>query len=131
VHDISLAFPPLIAIRAAVAAVWLYEGVWCKILGRAPSQVQVITAVPRFGAKFGPALLKVLGFVEAGLALWVLSGIAPGDCAIVQTAFLVLLNANGLLWARHIIHEPAGMIVKNIAFLTLAWICGAVPGGGR
>jgi hypothetical protein len=42
---------------------------------------------------------------------------------------LVVLNANGLLWARHVIHEPAGMIVKNIAFLVLVWVCGALPGG--
>jgi len=42
---------------------------------------------------------------------------------------LLTLNANGLLWARHIIHEPAGMIVKNIAFLVLVWIGGAIPGG--
>ena len=40
-----------------------------------------------------------------------------------------LLNANGLVWARRIIHEPAGMVVKNIAFLVLVWVCGAIPGG--
>ena len=33
---------------------------------------------------------------------------------------------NGLLWARRIIHDPAGMVVKNIAFLMLAWVCGAM-----
>jgi hypothetical protein len=37
---------------------------------------------------------------------------------------LIVLNVNGLLWARHIIHDPAGMIVKNIAFLVLVWACG-------
>jgi DoxX-like family len=48
-----------------------------------------------------------------------MSGIAPGTCAITQTALLVVLNANGLLWARQIIHDPAGMVIKNIAFLVL------------
>jgi hypothetical protein len=33
------------------------------------------------------------------------------------------------VWARRIIHEPVGMIVKNSAFLVLVWICGAVSGG--
>ena len=33
------------------------------------------------------------------------------------------LNANGILWARHVIsHDPAGMVVKNFAFLILAWV---------
>jgi hypothetical protein len=47
----------------------------------------------------------------------------------VQTALLIALNANGLLWARRVIYEPAGMVVKNIAFLMLVWVCGAIPGG--
>ncbi|HVA71676.1 MAG TPA: DoxX-like family protein [Candidatus Limnocylindrales bacterium] len=125
----AVVFPPLIIIRASVAAVWLYEGLWCKILGRVQSQVAVVTAVPRLGLRFGWPFLKALGIMEVALAVWVMAGIAPGICAIVQTALLVALNANGLLWARRIIHEPAGMVVKNIAFLVLVWVCGAIPGG--
>jgi hypothetical protein len=129
VFDIEIAFPPLLIIRTSVAAVWLYEGLWCKLLGRAPSQAQVVSAVPRLGARFGPPFLKGLGVVEVGLAAWVMSGIAPALCAIVQTILLVVLNVNGLVWARRIIHDPAGMVIKNIAFLVLVWIGGAIPGG--
>jgi uncharacterized membrane protein YphA (DoxX/SURF4 family) len=127
VHNITIVFPPLVIIRASVAAVWLYEGLWCKLLGRVQSQVQVVTAVPRLGPRYGLRFLKGLGVVEVGLAAWVMAGIAPGLCAIVETALLILLNANGLVWARRIIHEPAGMVVKNIAFLVLVWVCGATP----
>jgi hypothetical protein len=129
VHSIAIVFPPLIIIRACVAAVWLYEGLWCKILGRMPSQFQVVTAVPRLGPRFGSPFLKALGIVEVAIAVWVMLGIAPAVCAIVQAALLVILNANGLLWARHMIHDPVGMVLKNIAFLVLAWVCGAIPGG--
>jgi uncharacterized membrane protein YphA (DoxX/SURF4 family) len=129
VHNISISFPPLAIIRGSVATVWLYEGLWCKILGRVQSQVQVVTTVPRLGPQFGPPFLKVLGAVEVVLAIWVMAGMAPGLCAIVQTVLLVVLNANGLLWARHVIHEPAGMVVKNVAFLVLVWVCGAIPRG--
>ncbi|MFY9729116.1 MAG: DoxX-like family protein [Candidatus Acidiferrales bacterium] len=128
-HNIAIAFPPLAVIRASVAAVWLYEGLWCKILGRVQSQVEVVTAVPRLGLRFGATFLKLLGAVEIALAAWVMVGIAPGTCAITQTALLVVLNANGLIWARSIIHEPVGMVVKNTAFLVLVWVCGAIPGG--
>jgi len=129
VHDIAIAFPPLGIIRASVAAVWLYEGLWCKILGRVQSQVQVVTAVPRLGPRFGSPFLKGLGVVEVGLAAWVMVGIASGVCAIAETTLLIVLNANGLLWARRIIHEPAGMVIKNISFLVLVWVCGAISGG--
>lgn len=127
-HDIRIAFPPLVVIQISVAAVWFYEGLWCKLLGRLPSQLQVVKAVPRLGPLFGSPFLKALGVVEVALGVWVLSGVAPGACAIVETVFLVVLNVNGLLWARRLIHDPAGMVVKNIAFLMLAWICGAIPG---
>jgi uncharacterized membrane protein YphA (DoxX/SURF4 family) len=128
-HDIAIGLPPLIVVRLSVAAVWLYEGLWCKLLGRVPSQLEVVKAVPRLGPSFGPPFLKTLGVVEVALAVWVLVGIAPGLCAIVETALLVVLNANGLAWARTRIHEPAGMVVKNISFLVLVWICGAMPRG--
>jgi DoxX-like protein len=129
VHHIAIVFPPLVVIRASVAAVWLYEGLWCKILGRVQAQLEVVTAVPRLGPRFGVPFLKALGILEVALAVWVMAGITPGRCAMVQTALLVVLNANGLVWARRIIHEPAGMVVKNVAFLVLVWVCGAIPGG--
>jgi hypothetical protein len=111
--------------RWTVAAVWIYEGVWCKLLGREAHQLKVVTAVPKLGPVVGPAFLFVLGAVELGLGGWVLTGMLPGLCAAVQAILLLTLNANGLLWARRVIHDPAGMVVKNIAFLTLVWMTGA------
>jgi hypothetical protein len=75
------------------------------------------------------ALSEGTRVLEVGLALWAFCGWQPGWCAIVQTAVLVALNVNGLLWARQYIHEPLGMVVKNTAFLVLVWVCGAVMGG--
>jgi len=113
---------PIWLIRVALAGVWLYEGLWCKLLGGDPNQRTIVEAVPRWGARVGALFLKLLGAVELGLGLWALSGVAPYWCALAQTILLVSLNANGILWARHLIHDPAGMVVKNFAFLVLAWV---------
>lgn len=118
--------PPTWLITGAVAAVWLYEGLWCKLLRGEPREFEVVKAVPRYGARFGVPFLLGLGIVEVGIAAWVLSGIAPVVCAIVETVLLITLNANGLLWSRHIIHDPPGMVIKNGAFLVLAWVAAAV-----
>ena len=32
------------------------------------------------------------------------------------------MNSGGLIWAWHLIPDPVGMIVQNIAFLVLVWI---------
>jgi hypothetical protein len=119
--------PPPWLLHLAVAGVWLYEGLWCKLLSGEPRQVQVVEAVPRYGPRTGPMFLKLLGVVEVGVALWALSDLAPLICALVQTVLLISLNAAGLLWARHIIHDPAGMVVKNFAFLVLAWVAASFP----
>jgi hypothetical protein len=124
----SSLLPPFWLIRAAVAAVWLYEGLWCKLLRGQPHEFEVVEAVPYFGPRIGALFLKVLGVVEVALAVWTLSAVAPVACATVQTLLLVSLNACGLVWARHIIHDPAGMVVKNSAFLVLAWVAASLPG---
>ena len=114
--------PPWWLIHVAVAAVWLYEGLWCKLLGREPKQARVVAAVPQLGARFGTPFLTMLGIVEVVLALWVLSRLAPVLCAVAQTVLLVVLNTCGLLFARKLIHDPPGMVVKNFAFLVLVWV---------
>ena len=119
-------FPPLWLISSAVAAVWLYEGLWCKLLRRQPHELRVVEAVPYFGPRVGLLFLQLLGVVEVALGLWCLSGVAPLACAITQTLLLVTLNGNGVLWARHIIHDPGGMVVKNFAFLMLVWVAAAM-----
>jgi len=119
--------PPYWLIRGAVAAVWLYEGVWCKLFRGEPREFEVVKAVPRYGERFGAPFLFALGAVEAAIGVWVLTGIEPFLCALAQTVLLVALNANGLMWSRHLIHDPNGMIVKNFAFLILAWVAASVP----
>ena len=56
-----LLLPPSWMIHVAVAAVWLYEGLWCKLLNGEPRQMQVVEAVPRFGPRVGAVFLKLLG----------------------------------------------------------------------
>ena len=119
--------PPYWLLRIAVAGVWLYEGLWCKLLRGEPREFEVVKAVPRYGARFGVPFLLALGAVEVSIGVWVLSGWLPFLCAVAQTVLLVSLNANGLMWSRHLIHDPKGMIVKNFAFLVLAWVAASVP----
>jgi hypothetical protein len=120
--------PPRWLIRVAVAAVWLYEGLWCKLLRGQPHEFAIVDAVPYFGPRIGVPFLLTLGVVEVGLAAWTLIAVSPVLCAIAQTLLLVALNGNGLLWARRLIPDPGGMIVKNFAFLVLVWVCAGLPG---
>jgi len=45
--------PPFWLIRVAVAAVWIYEGLWCKLLRGQPHELKAVAA---FGRAFAPAV---------------------------------------------------------------------------
>lgn len=121
--------PPAWLIVGAVAAVWFYEGLWCKLLGHEPNQLRVVQQVPVWGPRYGAAFLYALGAVEVGLGLWVVTGFAPVLAAVAQTGLLVTLNANGIYWSRDVIHDPAGMVVKNFSFLVLVWVAASLGRG--
>ena len=109
-------------IRLAIALVWLYQGFWCKVLGGVPRHEAVIAAVPFIGSAAGRSALIALGLLECGIGLWVLLGRWMRQAAIVQTVLLAAMNAGGLIWAAHLIPDPAGMVLQNITFLLLIWI---------
>jgi uncharacterized membrane protein YphA (DoxX/SURF4 family) len=117
--------PPLLLLRFGVAAVWLYEGLWCKLLEGAPNQENIVAAHPLFGRRLARLFLQTLAVVEIALAVWVMSGWQAALCALAQTVLLVVMNANGLLFARRFISDPAGMVVKNFGLVLLAWVVAA------
>ncbi len=108
--------------RLAVALVWLYQGLWCKVLGRCPGHQAIVEAVPGMDAQTAALALAGIGAVEVGLAVWVISGWRPRLAALAQTLLLAGMNGGGLLWGREHIADPGAMIVQNVAFLTLAWM---------
>jgi uncharacterized membrane protein YphA (DoxX/SURF4 family) len=117
---------PIWLLRFAVASVWIYEGLWCKLMTKSSHELEVIATMPYFDPTGFANALKMLGLVELGIAIWIMSGVAPLACALVQTALLFGLNTNGLLFARQVIHEPLGMIVRNFSFLVLVWVLASV-----
>lgn len=121
--------PPLIVIEAAVAAVWVYEGLWCKVLGRSRHEFEVVEAAPLFGPGLSALFLRALGVFECLLAVWVLAGWQPLWAGAVQTLLLVSLNTAGIAWSRHLIPDPPGMLLKNFAFLVLVWVAAGQAAG--
>ncbi len=108
-------------IRGAIAMVWLYQGLWLKILAREPRHQAIAGAVPFLSPRQARAALFAIGLFECALALWVLSGQASLQAALVQTVVLTGMNTCGILWASRFIPDPAGMVLQNLTFLLLVW----------
>lgn len=109
-------------VRLSIALVWLYQGLWCKVLGGSAHHLAVVAAVPFLGPSAGRAVVMVLGLVECALAAWVLSGRQLYKAAFAQTALLAAMNAGGLIWSWRLLPDPVGMLLENFAFVLLIWI---------
>jgi DoxX-like family len=107
---------------AAVSGVWLYHGLWCKLLGRCPEQVDVVASVPGLGGRRAKPILLGIGAVETILAVWVVSGVRPRAAATLGTALVAGMNAGGLTFGRRHITDVKSMVAENAAFLGLAWL---------
>ncbi len=118
--------PPLLLIRLVVAAVWIYEGLWCKILGGARGQPGIVAAVPGLGPDGARWFLPALGYAECLLGAWLLSGWQPWWAALLSTLALAAMNTVGLTYARQQIHDPAGMVLKNLVLVVLTWVAAAL-----
>jgi uncharacterized membrane protein YphA (DoxX/SURF4 family) len=118
---------------AAVAGVWLYHGLWCKLLDRCAEQLDVVASVPGLRGPRARALLLSIGAVETVLAAWVASGRRPRAAAAIGTAMVVGMNAGGLTFGRRHIPAPRMLVAENLVFLGLSWLAAEqdARGGAR
>jgi hypothetical protein len=107
--------------RLAIAAVWLYQGGWCKLVAPNGRHLHVVADLPGVGPARARKVLALVGSVEVVLAAWVLSGRAPRSAAAAQTVLLGAMNGGGLLFSRGTITEPAAMVTQNLALVALIW----------
>jgi uncharacterized membrane protein YphA (DoxX/SURF4 family) len=106
----------LVAMRLAVAAVWIYEGLWQKVLRPAPHELAVVQSVA-LGPLAPLQLLQLIGIGETLLGLGVLSGLYARPLAWFQGVLLVLMNGIGIAFSGGAIADPAGLVLRNLPLL--------------
>lgn len=111
--------PKLIfTLRLIVALIWLHEGLWLKLITRAPHEVAVVEAVGKIGPFAPLQLLLLIGAGETLLAMGVLSGLFWRAVAWFQIVLLVTMNAIGIVSSGGTaIPDPLGLVIKNLPLL--------------
>lgn len=104
------------AIRYCIAAIWLVNGLICKVLGWAPRHERIVAAI--LGGDHSTVLTSLIGMGEIVIAVWILSGWRYRWCAVVQIALIVTMNTieffaapDLLLWGRLNIVFAFGLVV--------------------
>jgi len=90
-------------LTSALAGVWLVHGLYNKLLGGSPRHLAIVQSVPGLDGTTGRHALVAVGFIEVGIAVWMLSRRAPQTCASVQTVVLLSMNVLELIYARHLV----------------------------
>lgn len=106
----------LALIRCIVAGVWIYEGLYSKILFRLPHEMAVVAPVAPALRLSPAAFLFVIGLGESLLGAAVLSGFCRRPLAWFQAVLLLGMNIGGILWGEGAIAHPLGLIVHNLPF---------------
>ena len=113
--------PTDVLARGAISLVWLYEGLWCKLLSGCPSHAVIVRSLPDPFSRVAGPLIVGIGSFEVALGLRVFSGRQRLLAAWVQTILLIVMNGGGLVWGRAAIPDPAGVVIQNVVLLVLAW----------
>jgi DoxX-like family len=92
-------------LKILIAAVWLINGLFCKVLNLVPRHQQIVASI--LGTHHARTLTLLIGLTEIGMVVWIISGIWPRLNAITQIAIIVAMNTlefilvpDLLLWGK-------------------------------
>jgi hypothetical protein len=73
-----------------IAAVWLANGLFCKVLNLVPRHQQIVARI--LGKTRAGFFTKAIGLAEIAMAIWILSGALPKPNAIIQIVVIATMN---------------------------------------
>lgn len=88
-----------------IAAVWMANGLFCKILNLVPRHQQIVARI--LGDDYARPMTLLIGFAEAAMAIWILTGKWSRVNALTQILVIAAMNAlefvlvpDLLLWGK-------------------------------
>lgn len=107
------------AARFPIAAVWIFHGLFSKILHGIPRHEMIVARI--LGDEIGKPATIAIGLLEILLGIWILTGRWKITCAAVQTLAIISMNTFEILIAEDLLISAPGMVALNAAFLGFVW----------
>lgn len=79
-----------LAIIYFIAAVWLINGLICKLLNLVPRHEQIVARIS--GSEHAAILTRTIGIAEIAMAVWIVSRFKPRLCAVIQIIVVAIMN---------------------------------------
>ncbi len=106
-------------LRVAVALVWIYQGLWHKLIAVEARHLEIVGSAPAFVPP--RVALGMIGALETLFAISIMMRWRQRIFAWLQIGMLVAMNAAGILFAGDQIPDIGGMLTMNLVFALAIW----------
>ena len=114
-----------LALRILVGSVWVFHGLYSKLLDGIPRHRLIVARV--LGDEIAAVATVGVGVLEILLGIWAFTHRLPRACAAVQTAAIVVMNSLEIARAPDLLISAPGMLLLNAAFLAIGWYSATRP----
>jgi hypothetical protein len=106
-------------INYLVAAVWLLNGLLCKVLNLVPRHEQIVSRI--LGNEHALFLTKTIGIFETFMAIWIISNIKSRLNAVIQIIIIATMNVIEFILAPDLLLWGKTNLVFAIMFILLIY----------
>jgi len=109
-----------ITLNLLVAAVWIANGLFCKVLNMVPRHQLIVARI--LGASHAELFTKAIGISEILMAVWILSRIKPKFCAVTQMFVIGLMNTIEFILAPDLLLFGHINAIVAACFITIIYL---------
>ncbi|MFY0254794.1 DoxX-like family protein [Chitinophaga sp. 30R24] len=103
-----------------IALVWFVNGFICKVMNKVPRHQQIVSRI--LGEVHATLLTRIIGWLEIGMAVWILSGIKPSWCALLQILLIGVMNVIEFILAADLLLFGRVNIIFAVIFMAVIYI---------
>ncbi len=106
-------------LRWVIASVWLVNGLWCKWLGMVPRHEAIAAKI--LGLEHAGGLIRLIGFSEILMAVWVVSRILPRLNGWTQIIIVAVMNVLEFSLAPELLLFGRGNALVALGFIAVVF----------
>jgi hypothetical protein len=108
------------ALTYAIAAVWIINGLFCKVLNLVPRHEEIVGRI--LGNEHAFIFTKTIGTLEILMAVWILTGMYSRFCAVSQIIIIAAMNIMEFILVPDILLFGRINLIVAIAFIGIIYI---------
>jgi hypothetical protein len=111
-------------LKYSIAAVWLINGLFCKVLHLVPRHRQIVSSI--LGNDYAEVFTLLIGVAEIIMAIWIIAAIAISFNTIIQITIVACMNLLEFILVPHLLLWGRYNAVFALLFIALVYYYGFV-----